>query len=101
MHVALSDEALLLIRQGGCADRVLLSSIADVDFRERPDPEEVAATVVLAFGTAYSDHDLMVSLEAAGIPAPDRIVGDPTWVEWRCGRAAGVPACGAARTMDE
>ncbi|WP_229833863.1 hypothetical protein [Streptomyces xantholiticus] len=74
---------------------------ADVDFRERPDPEVVAATVVFAFGSACSDHDLMVFLEAAGLPAPDPIIGDPAWVKWRCGRAAGVPACGAARTMDE
>lgn len=38
-------------------------------------------------GTAYSDHDLVVFLEAAGILDPDRVIDDPTWVEWRGGRA--------------
>ncbi|MGW7468446.1 hypothetical protein ACWGJT_28250 [Streptomyces xantholiticus] len=38
-------------------------------------------------GTAYSDHDLVVFLEAGGILDPDRVIDDPSWVEWRGGRA--------------
>ncbi|MFJ3637606.1 hypothetical protein [Streptomyces sp. NPDC090112] len=38
-------------------------------------------------GTAYSDHDLVVFLEAAGVAEPDAILDDPQWVEWRGGRA--------------
>lgn len=38
-------------------------------------------------GTAFSDHDLVVFLEAAGVPDPDRVLDDPEWVEWRGGRA--------------
>jgi hypothetical protein len=37
-------------------------------------------------GTAYSDHDLVVFLEAAGIEAPDMVLDDPRFVEWRGGR---------------
>ncbi|MFD5573634.1 hypothetical protein [Streptomyces cadmiisoli] len=37
-------------------------------------------------GTAYSDHDLIVFLEAAGVTDPESILDDPEWVEWRCGR---------------
>lgn len=36
-------------------------------------------------GTAYSDHDLVVFLEAAGIPDPEVVLDDPHWVEWRDG----------------
>ncbi|QNP61568.1 hypothetical protein [Streptomyces genisteinicus] len=38
-------------------------------------------------GTAYSDHDLVVFLEAAGIVDPDTVLDDPRWVEWRGGHA--------------
>ncbi|MBM9623609.1 hypothetical protein [Streptomyces zhihengii] len=38
-------------------------------------------------GTAYSDHDLVVFLEAAGILDPEAVLDDPRWVEWRGGRA--------------
>ncbi|MFJ6509315.1 hypothetical protein [Streptomyces sp. NPDC091879] len=38
-------------------------------------------------GTAYSDHDLVVFLEAAGIPDPEVVLDDPHWVEWRDGPA--------------
>ncbi|KOV49778.1 hypothetical protein ADL00_45415 [Streptomyces sp. AS58] len=37
-------------------------------------------------GTAYSDHDLVVFLEAAGVTDPDGVLDDPGWVEWRGGR---------------
>ncbi|OEJ61089.1 hypothetical protein BGM19_26820 [Streptomyces agglomeratus] len=33
-------------------------------------------------GTAYSDHDLVVLLEAAGVDQPDTVMDDPHWVEW-------------------
>ncbi len=36
-------------------------------------------------GTAYSDHDLVVFLEALGIPDPDGVLNDPKWLEWRDG----------------
>lgn len=36
-------------------------------------------------GTAHSDHDLVVFLEAAGLQDPDRLLDDPAWVEWRGG----------------
>lgn len=38
-------------------------------------------------GTAYSDHDLVVFLEGAGIADPETILADPQWVEWRGGPA--------------
>ncbi|MFJ4972785.1 hypothetical protein [Streptomyces sp. NPDC088755] len=38
-------------------------------------------------GTAYSDHDLVVFLEGAGVTEPDSILDDPQWVEWRDGPA--------------
>jgi hypothetical protein len=38
-------------------------------------------------GTAYSDHDLVVFLEAAGIHDPDGILDDERWIEWRGGPA--------------
>ncbi|MGW4995744.1 hypothetical protein ACWEQ3_50765 [Streptomyces mirabilis] len=38
-------------------------------------------------GTAYSDHDLVVFLEAAGIQDPDSILDDDRLIEWRGGRA--------------
>jgi hypothetical protein len=36
-------------------------------------------------GTAYSDHDLVVFLEGAGIADPEAFLDDPQWVEWRGG----------------
>ncbi|MFJ4710128.1 hypothetical protein ACIP6I_35585 [Streptomyces anulatus] len=38
-------------------------------------------------GTAYSDHDLVVFLEGAGVVEPEEILDDPQWVEWRDGPA--------------
>ncbi|WP_326743417.1 hypothetical protein [Streptomyces sp. NBC_01768] len=38
-------------------------------------------------GTAYSDHDLVVFLEGAGVAEPEAILDDPQWVEWRGGHA--------------
>ncbi|MFF8513242.1 hypothetical protein ACF064_34820 [Streptomyces sp. NPDC015492] len=38
-------------------------------------------------GLAHSDHDLVVFLEAAGLPDPETVIDDPAWVEWRGGRA--------------
>ncbi|GCB51365.1 hypothetical protein [Streptomyces sp. NL15-2K] len=38
-------------------------------------------------GTAYSDHDLVVFLEGAGIADPEAIMDDPQWVERRGGPA--------------
>lgn len=38
-------------------------------------------------GLAYSDRDLVVFLEAAGVLDPELILDDPRWVEWRGGRA--------------
>jgi hypothetical protein len=38
-------------------------------------------------GTAYSDHDLVVFLEGAGVAEPEAILDDPQWVEWRDGPA--------------
>ncbi|MER7983877.1 hypothetical protein [Streptomyces sp. NPDC095817] len=34
-------------------------------------------------GTAYSDHDLVVFLEAAGIADAEFVLDDSRWVEWR------------------
>ncbi|MFE7763078.1 hypothetical protein [Streptomyces sp. NPDC057438] len=36
-------------------------------------------------GTAYSDHDLVVFLQAAGVDEPEAVLDDPRWVEWRGG----------------
>ncbi|MFD6418675.1 hypothetical protein [Streptomyces sp. NPDC060194] len=36
-------------------------------------------------GTAYSDRDLLVFLEGAGITDPEAVLDDPRWVEWRGG----------------
>ncbi|MFD9053461.1 hypothetical protein [Streptomyces zaomyceticus] len=38
-------------------------------------------------GLAHSDHDLIVFLEAAGVPDPETVIDDMAWVEWRGGRA--------------
>ncbi|MEU0786501.1 hypothetical protein ABZ341_33605 [Streptomyces sp. NPDC006173] len=38
-------------------------------------------------GTAYSDHDLVVFLEAAGVADAELGLDDPRWVEWRDGPA--------------
>ncbi|MFJ5817373.1 hypothetical protein ACIQGT_26265 [Streptomyces sp. NPDC093108] len=38
-------------------------------------------------GTAFSDHDLVVFLEAAGIPDADTVLDDPRFIEWRGGHA--------------
>ncbi|MGW2586347.1 hypothetical protein ACWCYZ_34415 [Streptomyces virginiae] len=33
-------------------------------------------------GVAYSDHDLVVFLEAAGVVSPDNVLEDPQLVQW-------------------
>ncbi|MEU6460246.1 hypothetical protein [Streptomyces sp. NPDC047065] len=38
-------------------------------------------------GTAYSDHDLVVFLEGAGIADPETVLDQAQWVEWRDGPA--------------
>lgn len=38
-------------------------------------------------GTAYSDHDLVVFLEGAGVVEPKAVLDDSRWVEWRGGHA--------------
>lgn len=38
-------------------------------------------------GTASSDQDLVVSLEAAGITDLDAVLDDRWWIEWRGGAA--------------
>ncbi|MFH9175033.1 hypothetical protein [Streptomyces albogriseolus] len=38
-------------------------------------------------GTAYSDHDLVLFLEGAGVAEPEATLDDPQWVEWRGGHA--------------
>ncbi|PPS90698.1 hypothetical protein [Streptomyces sp. MH60] len=38
-------------------------------------------------GTAYSDHDLAVFLEGAGIDDAEAVLDDRRWVEWRGGPA--------------
>ncbi|MGX1274853.1 hypothetical protein [Streptomyces phaeoluteigriseus] len=38
-------------------------------------------------GTSYSDYDLVVFLEGAGIHEPDSILDDDRWIEWRGARA--------------
>lgn len=38
-------------------------------------------------GSAYSDHDLVVVLEGAGVAEPEGILNDPQWAEWRDGPA--------------
>ncbi|MGW4291177.1 hypothetical protein ACWEIK_30080 [Streptomyces sp. NPDC004673] len=32
-------------------------------------------------GTAHSDHDVIVFLEAAGVVDPESVLNDPQWVE--------------------
>ncbi|MFF0451309.1 hypothetical protein ACFYT4_33900 [Streptomyces sp. NPDC004609] len=34
-------------------------------------------------GLAFSDHDVIVFLEAAGVVDPETVLDDPGWVEWR------------------
>ncbi|WP_432097736.1 hypothetical protein [Streptomyces sp. WAC 04229] len=38
-------------------------------------------------GMAYSDHELVVFPEGAGIAGPEALLDDPGWVEWRDGPA--------------
>ncbi|WP_093802144.1 hypothetical protein [Streptomyces sp. Wb2n-11] len=38
-----------------------------------------------ALGLAHPDHDLVVFLEAAGVPDPEAAMDDPRRVEWRGG----------------
>ncbi|MFD6891123.1 hypothetical protein [Streptomyces sp. NPDC059957] len=33
-------------------------------------------------GVAYSDYDLVVFLEAAGVVSPDNVLDDPQLVQW-------------------
>lgn len=48
VHVVLSDRALYLIQRGGGTDRLPVSEISDVDFKERPDPADPVASAVYA-----------------------------------------------------
>ncbi|MFI5884887.1 hypothetical protein [Streptomyces sp. NPDC051554] len=48
VHVALSDRALYLIQRGGGTDRLPISEISDVDFKDRPDPNDLVASAVHA-----------------------------------------------------
>ncbi|MFD9520704.1 hypothetical protein [Streptomyces sp. NPDC059979] len=41
----------------------------------RKDQEEV-------LGVAYSDHDLIIFLEAAGVVSPINVLDDPQLVQW-------------------
>lgn len=38
-------------------------------------------------GLAYSDEELLVFLEGAGLQDPELVLDNETWVEWRGGRA--------------
>ncbi|WP_331758154.1 hypothetical protein [[Kitasatospora] papulosa] len=38
-------------------------------------------------GLAYSDEELVVFLEGAGLQDPELVLDFPEWVEWRGGRA--------------
>ncbi|WP_309030883.1 hypothetical protein [Streptomyces alfalfae] len=38
-------------------------------------------------GTAFSDHDLVVFLESAGVSDLESVLDQPRWVEWRDGPA--------------
>ncbi|MFB7577042.1 hypothetical protein [Streptomyces sp. NPDC056165] len=48
VHVALSERALYLVQRGGRTDRLPLSEMSDVDFKERPDPNDLVASAVYA-----------------------------------------------------
>lgn len=55
----------------------------------------------VVLGTAHSDHDLVVFLEAAGITDPDTVLDDPRWVEWRDGVAHDFgAACHSGQLME-
>ncbi|MGQ4517179.1 hypothetical protein [Streptomyces sp. DW26H14] len=38
-------------------------------------------------GIAYDDRSLVLLLQRAGIPDAALLLDDPSWVEWRAGRA--------------
>ncbi|MYS07446.1 hypothetical protein GTW71_13610 [Streptomyces sp. SID6041] len=38
-------------------------------------------------GLAHSDQDVVEFLRRAGLPDADEFLDDPTWVNWRGGRA--------------
>jgi hypothetical protein len=38
-------------------------------------------------GVAFSDHDVIEFLQAAGLSDPDEVLDEPRWVQWRGGRA--------------
>ncbi|MFD9622346.1 hypothetical protein ACFWB2_34530 [Streptomyces virginiae] len=40
-----------------------------------------------SLGTAFSEHDVIVFLQAAGLSDPEEVLADPRWVQWRGGRA--------------
>ncbi|MFC4465261.1 hypothetical protein ACFPH6_12040 [Streptomyces xiangluensis] len=48
VHVVLSYKALYLVQRGGHTDRLPLSEISDVVFRERPDPNDLLASAAYA-----------------------------------------------------
>ncbi|MFC8016387.1 hypothetical protein [Streptomyces cinereoruber] len=37
-------------------------------------------------GTAFSDHDVVAILQAAGLSDPEEVLDDPRWVQWCGGR---------------
>ncbi|MFD7868171.1 hypothetical protein [Streptomyces sp. NPDC059783] len=38
-------------------------------------------------GLAHDDHDVTEFLRQAGLPNAEQFLDDPSWVEWRGGRA--------------
>ncbi|MFE5546112.1 hypothetical protein ACFQ71_20120 [Streptomyces sp. NPDC056534] len=42
-------------------------------------------------GTAFSDHDVIVFLRAAGLSDPEEVLDDPRWIQWCGGRAWNPP----------
>ena len=38
-------------------------------------------------GTAHRDHDLVVLLSAAGLADPERVLDDPSVIEWQGAQA--------------
>ncbi|MET7391792.1 hypothetical protein ACFYPT_42365 [Streptomyces sp. NPDC005529] len=37
-------------------------------------------------GTAFSEHDVIVILQRAGLSDPEEVLDDPRWVQWHGGR---------------
>ncbi|MFI8294259.1 hypothetical protein ACIGBL_34740 [Streptomyces sp. NPDC085614] len=45
-------------------------------------------------GTAFSDHDVIDFLQAAGLSDPEEVLDDPRWIQWHGGRTWRLPAGG-------